>query len=143
MRSIVYVQPDGTAAVVAPIPGGGETEADTLARVAGALGLADWDAVRPEVVAALRRADAPVPGSVVTRAELVRRIYPLTIALAVATGDQADALRAKWDRLLAPVSNFETIHLTDPTLAALIALARSDGLVTAEAAAAVTATGVG
>lgn len=141
MRAIVYANPDGTAAVVAPVARDGETEMATLVRVARELGIPEdgWDAVRPELVAALRRADQPAPGSVVSRAEVVRRTYPLTIALATRTGDDADPLRAKWKQLLDPLQYFSEIHLADPTVAALVAVAVKDGLLTPDQAAAVTA----
>lgn len=141
MRYLVYVQPNGTAGVVAPVAADGETEADTLARVAGELGLSAWEAVSPEVVAALRRADAPAPSEIVPRVELLRRLFPLTVALAVADGDAGDRLRAKWDRLLAPLQYFDTVSVTDPRVGHLVALAAGDGLLTPEQAAAVAAVG--
>lgn len=138
MYRVASINEDGTAAVTTPIPRPGESDREAAERVAA--GIPGGEVLSAGLVAALRRADTPAPGSVVSRTELVRRTYPLTIALATAGGPDAPAMRAKWDRLLAPLAHFDTVRVTDPTIAALCNLAVADGLLTADQAAAVTAT---
>jgi hypothetical protein len=71
---------------------------------------------------------------VVTRAEMTRRIYPLTIALAKAAGPEGQAIRDKWATLLAPLQAFDVVHLDDPIIADLAALAVADKLLSADEA---------
>jgi hypothetical protein len=137
VRCIVYVRGDGTAAVVTPVPLDGEVEADTLARVAAQLGLGAWDAVRPEAVAALRRADQPAPGSLVPVGEFRERIVMVYVNLPSKPAD----VQAKWDRIIRDFLPRDRgpVNLLSPTTAALVAAAVADGLLTADEAAAVTA----
>lgn len=137
MKAIVYVQPNGTAAVVTPVAADGESEADTLTRVAAELGLTAWEGVSPEVVAALRRADAPAPGSVVPVGEFRERIVMAYLRLP--TKDAAT--QAKWNVIIRDFLPLDRgpVNLLSPTTAALVAAAVADGLLTADEAAAVTA----
>lgn len=132
MKCVLSLNPDGTVSVTTPVALPGESDADALART-----LADHPGGEPlsaELVQALRRADQPAAGAVIPVGEFRRRIYPITVALAL-SGDAAK--QAKWDRLLAPLGSWSTITMTDPALPGLIQLAQADGLLTTEQAATV------
>ena len=135
MRNMVYVQENGTAAVVVPIETPGESEAETHSRVAAELGLTAWEAVSPEVVAALRRADQPVPGAVVSVAEFRNRLIPAYLVLP--TKDAAT--QAKWTAIIRDFlpADRGLVDLTSPAVKLLVQAAAADGLLQpAEAAAA-------
>jgi hypothetical protein len=112
---VCHTLPDGTAAVVTPVPGPGESDA---------------------LAAARRRADTPAGSALVSRAEFLRRTAVLYLTLPTA----AVELQTKWDRILgSPLLAFDTYDLTDPVLAGLVGTAQADGLLTAEQAAAILA----
>ena len=54
-------------------------------------------------------------------------------------GAEGQALRDKWGLLLAPLANFTEVHLTDPIVSKLAALAVQDKLLEADEAAAMIA----
>jgi hypothetical protein len=135
---VCHTLPDGTAAVVTPVAGPGESDAFAAARVLAQLlpDRPDATVIPAGLVAALRRADTPAGSAVVSRAEFLRRTAVLYLTLPTA----AVELQTKWDRILgSPLLAFDTYDLTDPVLAGLVGTAQADGLLTAEQAAAILA----
>lgn len=134
MYVVVSPNGDGTAAVTTPVPLEGEDDREAAERVA--TGIPGGEVLSAALVAALRRADAPAPGSVVPVGEFRERIVMAYVRLP----GKGAATQAKWDRIIRDFlpADRGPVNLASPTTAALVAAAVADGLLTqAEATAAV------
>lgn len=135
MYVVVSLNPDGTAAVTTPIPRDGETDREAAERVAA--GIPGGEVLSAALVAALRRADTPAPGSVIPAAEFRERIVMAYVRLPSKPTD----VQAKWDRIIRDFlpPDRAPVNLASPTTAALVGAAVADGLLTADEAAAAVA----
>ncbi len=133
MHVVVSLNPDGTAAVTTPIPQAGETAREAAERVAA--GIPGGEVLSAELVAALRRADTPAPGSLVPVAAFRERIVMAYLRL----GAKPAEVQATWNRVIRDYlpPDRGPVNLASPTTTALLAAAVADGLLTeAEATAA-------
>lgn len=135
MYVVVSQNPDGTASVTTPVPLDGEGDRQAAERVAA--GIPGGEVLSAGLVAALRRADQPAPGSLIPADSFRERIAMAYLRLATA----APEVQAKWDRIMGAFlpPGRPPVNLLSPTTAAIVAAAVADGLLSDAEAAAATA----